>query len=381
VSLRIPNSRPLAQLASLGGAVESAVARVLERGSFTPGREVRAFETAFAELVGTHAAVGTASGGWALTVALVAAGVGPGDEVLSVPNVDIAAAAPVTHAGADLRWVDVEAATHGMDPDALEARIGPRTRAIVVVHLYGFPARMDAVLDVAARHDLVVVEDCSLAPGATYAGRHVGSLGHLGVFSLSSTKPLNAAGKAGVLVTDDPVMAERARILVNYGFDLACLDAINSGVPGTPFLYRMEGYNAALDELQAAVLHAKLPSLPAWIATRRRNDARYRERLREARHVRLIEPAPSSEPAPRVLVARVPDRDRVLQALYHEGIAASIAYVPSLHLQPVYAHKRPSGGFPVCEQLAGELLCLPCYPELEVEEVDVVADALLRLVG
>jgi dTDP-4-amino-4,6-dideoxygalactose transaminase len=381
VSLRIPGSRPATQRRSLDGRLDQAVQRVLERGVYTPDVEVATFESAFAAATGTRYAVGTASGGWAITVALRAAGVGPGDEVLSVPNVDIAAAAPVSHTGADLRWVDVELGCHGMDADALLQRIGPRTRAIVVVHLYGFPARMDALLEIAERHDLVVIEDGSLATGAGYGDRRVGGLGTAGVFSLSSTKPLNAAGKAGVLVTDDEELAARARVLVNYGFELDNLDAINRGEPGVPFLYRTEGYNAALDELQAAVLSAKLPHLTAWVERRRDHDARYRRWFAGHPRIRSIEPVPGSQPSPRVHVIRVPNRDQVLRHLFLRGIAASLAYVPALHLQELYAHKRPPEGFPVCEQLQGELLCLPCYPELEGEEVDEVAAAVLSAVA
>lgn len=361
--------------------MEAAIDRVVERGVYTPDVEVAGFEAGFAAFTGSRHAVGTASGGWAITVALRAAGIGPGDEVLSVPNVDIAAAAPISHTGADLQWVDVEVASHAMDPDALAARIGPRTRAVVVVHLYGFPARMDAVLELAERHGLVVIEDASLGPGARYGERTVGGLGTLGVFSLSSTKPLNAAGKAGMIVTDDDELAARVRTLVNYGFELENLDAINRGVPGTPFRYRTEGYNAALDELQAAVLGAKLPALPGWIARRREHDARYRRWFAASPAVRSIEAVPSAEPAPRVHVVRVPDRDGVLHALYRQGIAASLAYVPALHQQDLYAHKRPATGFPACELLQRELLCLPCYPELEPEEVDEVAQAVLAAVA
>ena len=196
--------------------------------------------------------------------------------------------------------------------------------------------------------------------------------------SCSSTKPLGALGKAGAIVTDDDELAARARELVNYGFDLACLDAINAGVPGTPFLYRSIGFNAALDELQAAVLRVKLRSLPGWVARRRTLHARYRRLLTDDRRILPIGVVPGSDPSPRVMVVRVPERDRVLRHLYADGIASTITYVPPLHVQDVYRHLSPPDGFPACESLADELLCLPCYPELADYEVDEIVTGLSR---
>ena len=381
MSLHIPTSRPAAQIRSLGGALEETVAAVVERGRFTPSVEVAGFETALAEHIGVAHAVGTASGGWAIATALLAAGLGPGDEVLTVPNVDIAVTSPIGMVGLDLRFVDVDVRSHTMDPEALARAVGPRTRAVLVVHLYGFPADLAGICAVADRHGLVVVEDCSQGPGGTWAGRAVGSVGRVGVMSCSSTKPLGAFGKAGALVTDDAGIAVRARELVNYGFDLPCLDAINAGVPGTPFLYRSIGFNAALDELQAAVLRVKLGALPTWVSRRRERAERYRELLAGHDRIVPIEAAAGTDPAPRVMVVRVPDRDRVLARLDAEGIATTITYVPPLHVQAVYADRAPTGGLPACELLAQELLCLPCYPELELDEVDEVARALVAAVS
>lgn len=380
MNLRIPTSRPAAQIRSLGGALEEAVAAVVLRGVFTPSVEVAGFEAALAEQVGVGHAVGTASGGWAIATALLAAGLEPGDEVLTVPNVDIAVTSPIGLVGLELGFVDVDARRHTMDPGALARAVGPRTRAVLVVHLYGFPADLEGIMAVAERYGLIVVEDCSQGLGATWQGRSIGSVGRVGVMSCSSTKPLGALGKAGALVTDDPGIAARARELVNYGFDLACLDAINAGVPGTRFLYRSIGFNAALDELQAAVLRVKLEALPTWVAKRRERVARYRGLLAGDARIVPIEPASGTEPAPRVMVVRVPDRDRVLARLDSEGIATTITYVPPLHVQAVYADRAPVGGLPVCELLAEQLLCLPCHPELELDEVDEVARALVAAV-
>lgn len=380
MSLRVPTARPMVQLRSLGGAVEAAVDEVLARGAFTPSTEVAAFESGLAASMGVTHAVGTASGGWAIAAAMHSAGLQRGDEVLTVANVDIAVTSPLALLGLDVRFVDVIADRHTIDPEALERAIGPRSRAVLLVHLYGFPADVGAVADVARRHGLVLVEDCSQGPGATWEGRPVGSFGTVAVMSCSSTKPLGAAGKAGALLTSDPDVAARARELVNYGFDLARLDDINAGVPGTRFLYRSIGFNAALDELQAAVLRVKLEALPSWVRMRRERVARYRELLADVDRILPIRAAPGAEPAPRVMVVRVPDRDRVLSRLHAEGIATTVAYVPPLHVQGVYADRRPDGGLPVTELLADELLCLPCYPELGLDEVGAVVDALVAAV-
>jgi dTDP-4-amino-4,6-dideoxygalactose transaminase len=380
VTLRIPTARLGAQRLGLGGALEQAVRDVIERGVLTPSSEVAAFETELAARVGVGHAVGTASGGWSIAVGLLAAGLEPGDEVLTVPNVDIAVTSPIALAGLSVRFVDIDPARHTMDAAALAAAVGPRTRAVLVVHLYGFPADLTGIAAVADAHDLVLVEDCSQALGAHHDGRPVGSVGRLGVMSCSSTKPLGALGKAGAIVTDDADVAARARELVNYGFDLACLDAINAGVPGTPFLYRSIGFNAALDELQAAVLRVKLRALPDWVARRRQHLARYLELLADEPRIRPIAAVPGTDPSPRVMVVRIPERDRVLRELHAEGIASTITYVPPLHVQDVYAHLRPPGGFPACEAAAEDLLCLPCYPELADGEVDGIVAALRRAV-
>lgn len=375
----IPGSRLTQQHAAIQTELDQAVAGVIRRAVFTPGPEVEAFEAEFAAYMGVKYAVGVSSGSAAVLLALKALNLQPGDEVISTPQVDISASAPVTQADARLVWVDIHPRTYNLDPDPLAAAITPRTRAVIAVHMYGNPAAMQPVLEIATRHNLPVIEDAALAVGATYRGRPVGSWGMLGCFSFSPGKILGAFGKAGMVVTNDAALAQQVRMWSSYGFDLASLKAIERGEIGAQFEYEAEGFNARLDELQAAVLRVKLRYLDEWVRRRRENAILYRQILVDLKpeHLLLPQDTPETEPAFRVFVIRSPRRDGLMRYLAEAGIWSGLNYVPPLHLQPVYGYLgyRP-GDFPQTEQVARELLCLPTIPELSRQEVEKVGETI-----
>lgn len=375
----IPGSRLARQHAAIQTELDRAVAGVIRRAIFTPGPEVETYEAEFAAYVGVKYAVGVSSGSAAVLLALKALGLQPGDEVISTPQVDISASAPVTQAGARLVWVDIHPRTYNLDPEQLAAAITPRTRAVVAAHMYGNPADLLPILEIANRHGLPVIEDAALAVGATYRRQPVGSWGTLGCFSFSPGKILGAFGKAGMVVTNDAALAQQMRVWSSYGFDLASLKAIERGEVGAQFAYQAEGFNARLDELQAAVLRVKLRYLDEWSRRRRENAACYREMLAdlEPEHLLLPQDTPDTEPAFRVFVIRSPRRDGLMHHLAKSGIWSGLNYVPPLHLQPVYSYLgHRQGDFPQTEQVARELLCLPTIPELSRQEIERVGETI-----
>jgi dTDP-4-amino-4,6-dideoxygalactose transaminase/ABC-type branched-subunit amino acid transport system substrate-binding protein len=373
----IPGSRLAQQHAAIQTELDQAVAAVIRRAVFTPGPEVEAFEAEFASYIGVKYAIGVSSGSAAVLLALKSLGLQPGDEVISTPQVDISASAPVTQAGGRLVWVDIHPRTYNLDPEQLAPPITPRTRAIVVAHMYGNPADMQRILAIAGRHGLPVIEDAALAVGATCQERQVGSGGTLGCFSFSPGKILGAFGKAGMVVTNDAALTQQVRMWSSYGFDRASLEAIERGKVGAQFEYRAEGFNARLDELQAAVLRVKLRHLDSWIRRRRENARLYRELLAdlEPEHLLLPQDTLGAEPAFRLFVIRLPQRDRLMRHLAEAGIWSGLNYVPPLHLQPIYHYLGyHPGDFPQTELVARELLCLPAMPELSGQEIEQVGE-------
>lgn len=347
----------------LRAELEAATVRVLASGWYILGPEVRAFEEAFAAFCTARFCIGVANGTEALHLALAALGVGPGDEVVTVANASVYQAITILAVGARPVFVDVDERSHTMDPTALESAITPRTRAIMPVHLYGRMADMDAILKIAGRHGIPVVEDCAQAHGATLGGRVAGSLGVLGCFSFYPTKNLGALGDGGAVVTSDAALAEKLRRLRQYGWERKYY----TRDPG--------GLNSRLDELQAALLTVKLPHLPAWNARRRAIAARYQERLADTG---LILPAapPDGEHVYHLYVVRAAGRDVVQARLQERGIGTDVHYPLPTHMQPVYTSFAPPGGLPVTERLAREVVSLPMYPELTDDEIDAVAAAV-----
>ena len=377
----IPGNRLAQQYESIRVSLDEAISRVTQRGVFTPSIEVEAFEEEFARYVGVRHAVSVASGSMAVMLALRALGIKAGDEVISVPNVDVAASAPIAHAGGRAIWVDILPRTYNLDPDQLEEQITSKTRAIVAVHMYGNPAEMDRILEIAGRFEIPVVEDAALALGAVYRGQQVGTIGHIGCFSFAPGKILGALGKAGMVVTNDADLAKQVRVLSMYGFHPSSIEAIQSGSAGARFEYLVEGFNACMDELQAAILRVKLRHLDSWLRRRRENAGLYRQLLSDLgpEHLLLPEDTPGSEPVFRFFVVRSPKRDGLMQLLSEAGIWSGLAYVPSLHVQPVYQHLNYRiGSFPQTEQVARELLCLPTVPELSLQEVEKVGETVLQ---
>ncbi len=355
-----------AQYRSIQSAIDEAVARVLRTTAFAGGPEVEAFERAFAEYCGAKHCIGVSSGTSALEIVFRAMGLKEGDEILTVPNTFFATTEAASILGVTPVFVDVDEATGLMDPALVEAALTPKTKAIVPVHLYGQPADMDPILEIAARHGLPVVEDSAQAHGATYKGKRAGSFGIAAGFSFYPGKNLGAYGEAGGIVTNDDGIAAFARMFREHG-------------SVTKYEHRIVGRNDRMDGLQGAVLGAKLPHLDAWTAARRRLAARYRELLADEPGVRIIAERPETAGVYHLFVVRVADRDRVRAKLNANGIGAGIHYPLPLHLQECYADlglKR--GAFPVTERLAGEILSLPLYPEMTDAQQDRVVAELKR---
>jgi dTDP-4-amino-4,6-dideoxygalactose transaminase len=358
------------QYRAIAPEVDAAIARVLAAGVFINGPNVAALEDEIARYVGTRYAVGLNSGTDALHLALRALDVGPGDEVVTTPFSFAATSEVIGIVGATPVFADIEPATFNLDPAAVEAAIGPRTRAIIPVHLYGRPAPMDAINALARRHHLAVIEDCAQSIGASIDGRHTGSLGTIGAFSFFPSKNLGAYGDGGMIVTDDRALAERIRRLRAHG-------------AGVKYHHDELGLNSRLDEMQAAILRVKLRHLEAWIEQRRAIAARYTDALARLRRLVLTDVPPATRHVYHQFTIRVPlDRDRLSQALRERDIQTAIYYPVPLHLQPVHAALgyRP-GAFEHAEWAAREVLSLPIFPELRDDEVDTVAAGVHEALG
>ncbi len=356
----------------LKAEMHAALDEVIEAGYFHGGPLLREFESSFAKYCGTPYAVGVCSGTVALYLALKACGVGPGDEVITAPNSDIATASAIHFTGAKAVWVDIDERTYNLDPDQIGPKITARTRAILPVHLYGLPADLNRVIDLSLEHDLVVIEDAALALGATYKGRHVGSFGKAGCFSFSETKTLGALGTGGMVTAGDPEMADAVARLRSYG------EPPGYGGPasGRTMVPEREGLNATLGALQARFLQKKMSRLEGWLERRRQIADMYREALAGAAVILPHVPAGYGH-AYRTFVIRLKNRNAVRQQMRQAGVITALQYTPPLHLQEVYDHLGYGpGSFPATEKVAEELLCLPIYPEMSDEQVVRVAEAL-----
>lgn len=360
----IPLASPLAQYRAQASAIDAAIRRVLDSGQYILGREVEAFEADFAAFCGAPHAIGVNSGTDALVLALRALGIGRGDEVITVSHTALATVAAILEAGATPALVDVDPVYRTIDPDQIEAAITPRTRAIVPVHVYGQAADMDAVLAIARRHGLKVIEDCAQAAGGRYRGRRLGSIGDAGCFSFYPTKNLGAIGDGGMVVTSDAELATRVRRLRQYGWD-------------EQRLTDEAGFNSRLDSLQAAILAAKLPRL---------DDSNRRRAALARRYTAGLAGLPLTLPATRA------DAEHVFhlyviacngaQALHRHLAGRDVGSASHYHL-PVHRHGGyaerlviPAAGLPVTERLAEQVLSLPIYPELTDADVDRVVAAV-----
>lgn len=357
---RIPITDLGRQYAAIRGDVEVALQRVFESGSFVLGGEGRRLEEEFARFCGVRYGIGVGSGTDAITIALRALAIGEGDEVITVPNTAIPTVAAIRNTGANPVLVDVSEDDYLMDVDGLEAAITRNTKAIVSVHLYGQTGDMERIGAIARERGLSLVEDCAQAHGASYRGKRVGSLGQGGCFSFYPTKNLGAYGDAGMIVTDDERVAERSRMLREYGQE----------VRGEALA---DGYNSRLDEIQAAILRAKLPRVGGWNARRREIAERY---LNGISNQRVVLPViKSNGHVFHLFVVRCRERGALRAHLESEGIGTAVHYPVPIHLQGAYrslGYRR--GDFPVAEKLAEEIVTLPLFPEMEPEEVSSVIE-------
>jgi dTDP-4-amino-4,6-dideoxygalactose transaminase len=384
------------QLRQLGDSLDEAVLQVLRSGQYIGGGVVNAFETSFAAACAVPHAIGCNSGTDALTLALRALDIGPGDEVITSSFSFFATAEAISAVGATPVFVDVDPATYLLDLDRIEAAVTPATRALLPVHLFGRPVDMERINAIALRHGLRVIEDCAQATGASWAGRPVGSWGDAGCFSFFPTKNLGAAGDGGAVVCRDSSLAQRIRELAVHGMPRR-------------YLHTDLGYNSRLDAMQAAVLNVKLPHLPLWVERRRRIAQRYREALGDLPTLQLADAGPDGH-SWNQFVVRVPGcpadsarcagrctpssdsasfglpeaccRDWLKQQLQEEGVITIIYYPIPIHRQPAYAELGYGpGSLPVTERLCVEVLSLPIFPELGDEQQERVITTLRQLVG
>jgi len=371
-AMSVPAVDLLGEYRSIQAEIDAAVARTLHSGWYILGREVAAFEEEFAAFLQARggdalACIGVNSGTDALQLALMACDVGPGDEVITVAHTAVATAAAISLTGATPVFVDIDPQTYTMDPTALAAAITPRTKAVIPVHLYGHPAEMEQILAIAAQAGIRVIEDCAQAHGARYRGRCVGGLGDLGCFSFYPTKNLGAMGDGGAVVSRDPQLAERVRLLREYGW-----------TPAARYVSQVQGMNSRLDEMQAAILRAKLTHLEAWNEARRQVAAWYADLLPDT----LVKPVerPGCEHVYHLYVVRVAERDAVRRELAAHGIGSGIHYPVPIHMQPAY---QGAAGvrhdLSHTEAAASEILSLPMHPHMSQEQARATAEALYSI--
>ncbi len=359
----IPQASPLANYRAHQAEIDAAVARALASGRYILGPEVQAFEAEFAAYLGLPYAAGVASGTDALQLALRALDLPAGSEVITVSHTAVATVAAIEQAGLVPVLVDVDPESFTLDPARLPAALRPRTRAIIAVHLYGQPADLEPILAFARAHGLRLIEDCAQAHGAEYRGGKAGTRGDLACFSFYPTKNLGALGDGGLVATADPGLAERVRLLQQYGWRERYVSAI-------------PGLNSRLDEVQAAVLRVKLRYLDAENARRRAIAARYDAELPGDR-LRLPRVMPYGRHVYHLYVVRSPRRDALQAALRARGVGTAVHYPVPVHCQPAYAHlELCAGALPVTEELAAQILSLPLYPEMTDAEVTQVVDAV-----
>ena len=352
-----------AQYETTKDEIQAAVSATLASGQFVLGSEVAAFEEEFAAYSSARFGIGVNSGSSALHLALLAAGVGPGDEVITVSCTFVATVAAIDYTGARPVFVDVDPATLTMDAGQVEAAITDRTRAILPVHLHGQAADLDPILEIARRRGLRVVEDAAQAHASEYKGRRVGSIGDLGCFSFYPGKNLGACGEAGMVVTNDPDFAHTVRMLRDWGQE-------------RKYHHVLKGFNYRMEGMQGAILRVKLRHLDAWTEARRRHAAHYNELLAHAGLQTPVE-KPYARHVYHVYAVRTPKRDLLQQTLQARGIQTGIHYPIPVHLQKAYAEFGGGAGtLPVTERAASELLSLPMFAELQPSQIEAVCAAV-----
>jgi dTDP-4-amino-4,6-dideoxygalactose transaminase len=398
--MRIPFLDLKTQYLSIKPEIDDALQEVIDNTAFAGGPFVARFEKAFAEFCGSREAIGVGSGTEALWMALLALGVGPGDEVITVPNTFIATAEAISFCGANPVFVDVDERTCNLDPNKLEDLLKKRSanpknpsnttnpintmnpqpplllrppsgsgrlKAVIPVHLYGQPADMDPILELAQKYGLFVVEDACQAHGAEYKGKRAGTLGAAGCFSFYPGKNLGAYGEAGAVTTNDKELADRIRIFRDHG-------------QPKRYYHDVVGWNGRMDGIQGAVLGVKLKYLDKWNKGRRKNAKRYNKYLSGIEGIILPEEADFAHHVYHIYPIRVKNRDRVMEALTQRDINCNIHYPVPIHLQKAYEFQgHRLGDFPVAEKIASELLSLPMFPELTEDQIAYVADSLKNI--
>ena len=361
--MKIPLVDLKAQYHSIKREVDEAISRVLETGQFILGKEVEAFEEEFARYLGVDHAIGINSGTSALYLALLAMGVGPGDEVITVSQTFVATVEAIHWTGARPVFVDIDEETYTMDPAQIESKVTKKTQAIIPVHLYGHPADMDPILEIAGKHKLWVIEDACQAHGAFYKGKRVGGLGHAACFSFYPGKNLGAYGEGGAVVTNDEALATQIKKLRNHG-GLA------------KYCHEIPGWNARLEGIQGAILRVKLPHLEKWNELRRKHVREYTSLLKGL-DVKLPREASYARSVFHVYVIRARNRDKLNSFLSEQEIGCVIHYPTPNHLLDCFRGLGyREGSLPVTEKVSKEVLSLPLYPEMSAAQIREVAQAV-----
>jgi dTDP-4-amino-4,6-dideoxygalactose transaminase len=350
------------QYRSIKDEVDAALLASVASAEYVLGEELERFEEDFAAYCGVRHCVGVGSGTAAIHLVLEALGISEGDEVIAPANTFFGSVAPILRLGATPVFADCEEETATIDTEAVSAAVGPRTRGVLAVHLYGHPADLAPLQELCARHSLFLIEDAAQAHGARYCGDRTGGLADAAAFSFYPSKNLGAYGDGGAVTTNDGALAARIRLLRNLG-------------QSSKYVHDAEGWNERLDTIQAAVLRVKLRHLERWNALRRQHAEAYQEALADT-EVETLAPASWAEHVWHIFAVRTPGRDDLRSALAAEGIATGLHYPLPLHLQPALAHLNSKiGAYPATEALASELLSLPMFPELEPHEIRRVTDA------
>ena len=367
--MKVPFLDLNAHHAPLRGHFKSAIADVIDSGIFAGGPAVADFEEAFAAFCKCDFAVGLGSGTEAVWLALLACGVGPGDEVITVPSTFMATAEAITYCGAKPVFVDVDERTYTMAPDGLARALTSRTKAIVPVHLFGQIADMDPILKFGRQHGIPVIEDAAQGHGAEYKGRRAGSIGEIGCFSFYPGKNLGALGEAGAIVTNNLELADKIRILRDHG-------------QARKYHHTVVGWNCRMDAIQGACLAIKLKHLERGNELRRAHAARYTAAFNAVEEIVAPFEAEYARHVFHVYAIRVPDRDEIMRQLEAKGIGCGVHYPVPVHLQQAYASlEHARGAFPVSEQIAQEFLSLPMFPELAQAQVDYVIETVTEIVN
>lgn len=354
-----------AQYDSIKDEIDEAIQNVLNNTSFIMGEELKKFEEEFAKFCDVKYAIGVANGSDALILALRACGIGEGDEVITVPHTFISTTEAISNVGGKIVFVDINPKTYIIDVSKMEEKINERTKAIIPVHLYGQPADMDHIIELAKKYNLKVIEDAAQAHGAEYKGEKVGSIGDVACFSFYPGKNLGAYGDAGMVVTNNEEIAEKIKLLRNHG-------RITK-----KYEHYIEGCSSRLDNLQAAILRVKLRYLYKWNKSRRRNAKKYNELLKNIGGIITPYEAEYAKHVYHLYVIRTENRDKLREELKSEGVVTGIHYPIPLHLQPAYnylGYKR--GDFPVTEEASQKILSLPMFAELSNEDINKICSLI-----